>query len=199
MNEKLPVRTILLKKRTRRTLLLGISLFFLLSLALFNIAMFLEFGHGKLLLFAGSGFSLIIAVFILFVTIRLSREGFTGMFISEEGLNVISTGYSYGMVHWKDVTRILTADDLDRPDEKRMILIVGNPEEYIDREPVNYKRRDLILKHHYYGSPICFSNRTLDCSFEELDLIVKTYYGAYLMKNLHSPPGTINDAYANRT
>ncbi|MDR1755781.1 MAG: hypothetical protein LBR65_02335, partial [Culturomica sp.] len=63
------------------------------------------------------------------------------------------------------------------PERRYIVLMVANPQEYIGREPSSRKKRSMILKLHYYGSPICFSTRGLDCTFEELEETVNTYYG----------------------
>lgn len=114
--------------------------------------------------------------------IILKKERFIGFFISGEGLNDISTGNNYGVVYWRDILKIRIADDLEHPKRKYIVLNVSNPQVYIDREPSVIKRRSLILKYHYYGSPICFSERGLNCTFKELEDYVNTYYEYYQRK-----------------
>ena len=87
--------------------------------------------------------------------------------ISQEGMNDVSTGHPYGMVQWKDVTAIKVMDDLENSKRQYIVLVLANPQVYIDREINRTKKRSLILKHHFYNTPICFSNRALSCTFEE--------------------------------
>ncbi|MDR0394662.1 MAG: hypothetical protein LBH77_05845, partial [Tannerella sp.] len=49
----------------------------------------------------------------------------------------------------------------------------------INREPSFIKKRTMVLKYQHYGSPICFSERGLNCTFKELEDIVRTYYEHY--------------------
>jgi hypothetical protein len=117
--------------------------------------------------------------FNLMALLVLRREGFTGFFISSEGINDVSTGNNYGLVYWKDVVKIRIVDDLEHFKRKYIVLKVRNPQEYITREPSLIKKRTMMLKHQYYGSPICFSERGLNCTFKELEGIVRSYYEHY--------------------
>ena len=74
-------------------------------------------------------------------------------------------------------------DDLSNLKRKYIVLKVKNPNEYIDREPTRSKKRSLELKLQYYGSPICISDRALDCTFKELEKAVFEKYNHY--KTLH--------------
>ena len=65
------------------------------------------------------------------------------------------------------------------PARKYIILKVANPQLYINRERSLAKRRSMMTRYHYYGSPIVFSERGLDCSFEELETTVREYYGSF--------------------
>jgi len=122
------------------------------------------------------------AVFGILAFIRLVKEKFIGFFISNDGLNDISTGHNYGVILWKDVTKIRIMDDVENLGKKYIVLKVKNPQEYIERETSESKRHSMTLKMHYYGSPICFSNRGLDCTFEELEENVRNYYSNFVQR-----------------
>jgi hypothetical protein len=115
-------------------------------------------------------------IFNLLAFVILAREKFIGFYISTEGMNDVSTGNNYGLVYWKDVLKIRIAADLEHPKRNYIVLKVQNPQEYISREPSVIKKRSMLLKYHYYGSPICFSERGLNCTFEELEKTVRRYY-----------------------
>jgi len=176
MTEKLPVRTIALHPKKKIGLLLGIFVSILLMILFFYIFINLDRMPGKIItiiLFLASIGGLI---FDIVAYIVLSREHFIGFFISADGLNDISTGNNYGIVYWKDVVKMRIVDDLEHPKFKYIVLKVKDPQQYIDREPLIAKKRTLVLKYHYYGSPVCFSNRGLNCSFEELESCVRMYF-----------------------
>jgi hypothetical protein len=184
MTNKLPVKKIPLHPKKKWGLVLFLCLSIVVVVVLSRFFANLDGMPGKVLtiiLLVGTVGSLF---FNLMALIVLTREKFIGFFISTEGLNDISTGNNYGMVYWKDVLKIRVVNDLEHPKLKYIVLKVQNPEEYINREPSIIKRRTLMLKYHYYGSPICFSERGLNCTFEELEETVRMYYGHY--KNLNT-------------
>ena len=135
---------------------------------------------GRIICFIIVVSTFLMTIFGIIALIRIIQEKFVGFFISSDGLNDISTGHNYGVIMWRDVIKIRIVDDMEHLKQKYIVLKVKNPQEYIDREPLAAKKRSMILKLHYYGSPICFSNRGLNCSFEELKECVETYYSNYL-------------------
>lgn len=179
MTAKLPAQTIKFKPRKKRSLLIGFFISLALAIVLFWLSLKFDFGSGKFLLFGLSIVSALAMLFGIVSLVHLYREGFVGLFISGEGINDISTGHTYGMVQWRDVYKIKTIDDVEHPKYKYIILKVHNPQDYIDREMVKHKKRSMVLKFHYYGSPICFSNRALSCNFDELYDLVTKYYENY--------------------
>ncbi|MCD7898674.1 MAG: hypothetical protein LUH22_01995 [Bacteroides sp.] len=180
MTEKLPVKTFKLKRQKRIGLIVGTISFLVLSFYFFQLGIELEKTAGKFFCLIMFLLSFTTAVFWILGYLYLRKENFIGFFISSEGFNDISTGHRYGIVEWEDVIKLRILDDLDHPGRKYISLKIKNPQEYIVREPMQHKRRSLELKYHYYGSPICFSNRGLDCSFEELESTVRMYYNNYL-------------------
>lgn len=128
----------------------------------------LKIGNGRLVFMLLGFFLLLITFFCLKAFYLLAKEQFTAMYISEEGIYDISTGCHIGTVLWKDVEDIKIINDLENLKYKYIVLKVSNPQEYINREPTRSKKRTLELKQNYYGSPICISNRALDCTFEEM-------------------------------
>ncbi len=147
--------------------------------ALVWLSHILRFGYGR-------GVALLIGVALLLTAlyciagiIYLWKENNTAMYISDEGIIDISTGNSIGTVLWKDVESIKIMDDISNLKRKYLVIKVSNPLEYIARETNRSKRRSMELRLQYYGSPICFSNRAIDCTFEELKDAVFLKYNAY--------------------
>lgn len=136
-------------------------------------------GFGRLLF----GFLGIAVLFTLPLWIKgavfLHREKDAGVVISDEGVSDISAGNRIGVVQWKDISAVREATDREFPDYRYVVLIVDNPNEYILREPSMAKQRSLVLKMHYYGSPVCISNRHLDTTFDRLYRAIKTRYENY--------------------
>lgn len=182
MTEKLPVKTYKLRRRKKAGLILFIILELFLTVFFFQLGLSLERNFGKMICAVLFLSSLVVAAFAIFALIYLIKEKFVGFFISGDGLNDISTGNDFGVIMWRDVLKVRVMNDLQSPKNKYIILKVRNPQEYIDRETLSAKKRSMILKLHYYGSPICFSNRGLDCSFEELEQSVKLYHENFLQR-----------------
>lgn len=179
MTERLPVKTYMLRSKKKYGPIIGAILFLFVSFIFFYLAMGLDRITGKFLCLILFLFTFIIALFCIAAFVYLKKENFIGFFISSEGFNDISTGHRYGIVQWRDVVKIRIVDDLDHKGKKYISLKLKNPQEYIAREPVQHKKRSLELKYHYYGSPICFSNRGINCSFEELESTIRMYYNNY--------------------
>ncbi|MDR0430919.1 MAG: hypothetical protein LBH58_10640 [Tannerellaceae bacterium] len=168
-----------LKRRKTRLLFLGIIAavaFGSLELYLFNL---LKYGSGKFIMLLLAIVSFFYAIFAILSLLQLKKEHYTAMYISDEGINDISTGNDIGTVLWKDVENIKIMDELGNTKRKYIVLKVQNPDEYIQRERNRSKRRTLELKLQYYSSPICFSNRALNCTFDELKDAVYLKYNHY--------------------
>lgn len=176
MTPKLPVKTFSLKRHKKHGLIWATLVNLTAGILFMWISTQLRLGPGRFLigLLAITAFALF--AFTLYGWIVLKRDGFAGMLISSQGINDISTGHSYGVVQWKSVTKIKVVTDIEYPTRKYIILRVINPQLYINRERSIVKRRSMVLKYHHYGSPIVFSERGLDCTFEELERTVCAYY-----------------------
>ncbi|NDV59833.1 STM3941 family protein [Bacteroides sp. 519] len=186
MIPKLPVTTYKLRLKKK----IGLALFILSNLIM--MIFFMRLGYilikspGRIVCAIIVVFSFCMVIFGIIALIRLIQEKFIGFFISGDGLNDISTGHNYGVVMWRDVTRIRIMKDVENPTKQYIVLKVRNPQDYIARETSHSKRRSMTLKMHYYGSPICFSNRGINCTFEELEDNVRTYYANYQERHNHT-------------
>lgn len=187
MTAKLPVKTYQLINRKKIGLIIFILLNLILTIVFLKLGYSLMRSPGRFICFLLFFTSLGSTIFGIVAFVRLARDRFVGFFISGDGLNDISTGHNYGVVMWRDVTRIIVVDDVENPKWKYIVLKVRNPQEYIERETVQIKRRSMILKLHYYGSPICFSNRAIECTFEELEENVRKYYENYRKRQMEEP------------
>lgn len=173
------VTTFKLSRKKQRGLFLTTLCSALIGIGSLAISHELKLGEGRFLLLLISFFSLLTTVFCCISYYYLTREKFTAIYISEEGVNDISTGNRIGTILWKDVVSLKVMDDISNLKRKYIVLKVKNPNEYIDREPTRSKKRSMELRLQYYGSPICISNRALDCTFEELKQAVFEKYNLY--------------------
>lgn len=173
------VTTFKLSRKKQRGLFLTTLFSALIGIGAMVVSHELKLGEGRFLLILIGFFSLLTTVFCCISYYYLTREKFRAIYISEEGLNDTSTGSRIGTILWKDVDNIKVMDDISNLKRKYIVIKVKNPNEYIDREPARSKKRSMELRLQYYGSPICISNRALDCTFEELKQAVYERYDLY--------------------
>ncbi|MCC8093895.1 MAG: hypothetical protein LIP05_00115 [Tannerellaceae bacterium] len=184
MNGNNSVITFKLSDKKKRGLLLTTIFSAIFGATIIWFSRSLPFGSGKLILSLIGIFMIIITCFCIYAYYLLAQEKFAAIYISDEGMIDKSTGNQIGTVLWKDVESIKVMDDISsNMKQKYLVLKVVNPNEYIDREPNRRKKRSLELRFQYYGSPICFSNRALNCTFDELKSAVFTKYEAYRMNH----------------
>jgi len=172
------IKFTLIRKKARGLLFIAV-LSAICGVAELYISQLLELGGGRFILLTLGIVSVFIAIFCLRSYYSLYKEKFTAMYISDEGINDISTGNDIGTILWKDVEKIKIMNDISDPKRKYIVIKVFNPNEYIRREQSRSKRRTLELKLQYYGSPICFSNRALNCTFDQLKDAVFLKYEQY--------------------
>ncbi|MDH6533644.1 hypothetical protein D0T51_01430 [Parabacteroides sp. 52] len=174
----LVIKFTLIKKKVRSLLLIAL-ISAICGIAELYISHLLTFGGGRFVLLILGIVSLSVTLFCIRGYYQLYKEKFTAMYISDEGIHDISTGNHIGTVLWKDVEKIKIMSDISNPKLKYIVLKVVNPNEYISREISRSKKRTLELKLQYYGSPICFSHRALNCTFDQLKEAVLLKYDQY--------------------
>ena len=113
-----------------------------------------------------SGISAIIFFgYIAFTIFKKLPDNKPGLIINSEGIIDNSSGVSAGIISWKDIIEITTLNVMN---QKFIMFIVKNPEEYIKRQNGVVKRKAMEMNYRNYGSPISISANTLDTNFEEL-------------------------------
>jgi len=93
----------------------------------------------------------------------------SGLVINNEGIMDNSSGVSAGLIAWADITGLTVRQVYN---QKFIMVLVENPEVYIERHTNALKRNTVKLNHQMYGSPISISANSLKCSFDELFAIL---------------------------
>ncbi|MEP6613386.1 MAG: STM3941 family protein [Mucilaginibacter sp.] len=96
-------------------------------------------------------------------------ENKSGLVINREGIMDNSSGVSAGLIAWADITGLTVRQVYN---QKFIMILVENPEVYIERHTNALKRSTVKLNHQMYGSPISISANSLKCSFDELYAIL---------------------------
>jgi len=92
-----------------------------------------------------------------------------GFVINGQGIVDNSSGVSAGLIPWADITGLTVRQVYN---QKFIMVMVKNPEEYIERHAGAIKRNTVKLNHQMYGSPISISANSLKCSFDELHALL---------------------------
>lgn len=176
------VVTFQLSKRKKTGLYITLFLSLFVGIGLLLLSTSFTFGTGRLAVGLTGLVFLYICAFCIYCIYQLLKVDFNGIIISDQGITDLSTGYRIGTILWQDIEKVKVMKDLSSLKYEYVVLIVKNPNEYISREPTRLKKRTLTLKLHYYGSPVCISNRALACSFETLKTIIQAKYEKYKEK-----------------
>jgi hypothetical protein len=100
-----------------------------------------------------------------YIVIKKWRDKKPGLIIDDTGITDNSSGVSAGLIPWKDINEIRETKIFR---QQFLMLIVQNPEEYINRQPNGLKRKGMESNYKHFGSPISISVNALDCKFYEL-------------------------------
>jgi hypothetical protein len=88
-----------------------------------------------------------------------------GLIIDDQGITDNSSGTSAGLILWENIQEI---KKLTVFNQIFLMIIVKNPEDYINRQTGIIKRKAMELNYKQYGSPISISANGLQCNFNEL-------------------------------
>ncbi|MDO5616710.1 MAG: STM3941 family protein, partial [Cruoricaptor ignavus] len=117
-------------------------------------------------------FAFIIGIFaVLFfgltaiISLRKILDRKSGLIINEKGIIDNSSGVSVGLIRWDEIQNIKT---LQVTGQKFLILILNNPEKYLNKVTNPMKRNLMSLNYKSYGSPISISANSLQISFNKL-------------------------------
>jgi hypothetical protein len=88
-----------------------------------------------------------------------------GMIIDDEGLFDNSSAAAVGRIPWENITRVVTTQVMN---QQFLIIVVNNPEHYINEQHNVIKKKGMIYNFKHYGSPIAITAGGLKCNLSEL-------------------------------
>lgn len=112
---------------------------------------------------------------IAILVIRKLFDSRPGLIINEQGLNDNSGGLSLGQILWQDIEDISV---LQIQRQRLILVLVNNPQDYIDRQSKGWKRKLMAINYRQYGTPISISANGLKISFDELLKLLKSINGS---------------------
>ncbi|MDO5615679.1 MAG: STM3941 family protein, partial [Cruoricaptor ignavus] len=99
------------------------------------------------------------------ISLRKIFDRKVGLIINEKGIIDNSSGVSAGLIRWDEIQNIKTVQVTG---QKFLILMINNPEKYLNKVTNPLKRNLMNLNHKTYGSPIGISANSLQISFNKL-------------------------------
>lgn len=105
----------------------------------------------------------------LFIMIKKITDNKPALIISNKGILDNAGGVSAGHIAWKDITEI---KELNVLNQRFLMVMVNNPEHYINKQTNLIKRKTMEMNFRSYGSPVSISAVNLTCNFNELKNIL---------------------------
>lgn len=99
-----------------------------------------------------------------------------GLVINEQGVIDRSGPNGVGLIQWKDMTDIKI---FQIKSTKILVLLVSNPEFYIEHAPGTISRKLMQMNWKLSGSPINLASAGLKCSFSELETWIQEGWERY--------------------
>ncbi len=116
---------------------------------------------------------LISILFFGLVAITLFRKLFdkkAGLIINKQGIIDNAGGTSAGTIAWDNIIEIKISKVMS---QKFLMIIVNNPQDYIDMETNIIKKQAMKLNYTNYGSPITIASNTLKINFDNLNSLLQ--------------------------
>ena len=126
-------------------------------------------GNPTLILTVGIAAILFFGLCAIFIAKKLPDKT-PGLIINNQGVTDNSSGVSVGLIPWDDIKGINMTNVAN---QKFLMLVVKNPDEYINRQKGFIKKKAMQMNYNSYGSPISISANGLKCNFDELFRILQ--------------------------
>ncbi|MBK8568428.1 MAG: hypothetical protein IPN76_35265 [Saprospiraceae bacterium] len=117
--------------------------------------------------------------FLSYFYLKKLRDTSPGLIISSEGITDNSSGVSGGFIPWSDVEDI-TEFKVYR--QKFVCIGVKNPQDYIDKQTSELKRKAMQLNQTTYGAAISINANGLECNHERLKSLLKQKFSEFKKK-----------------
>lgn len=126
------------------------------------------FSNPYLIRTAGA-FALVFGGLMSVLLIRKLRDTKAGVIINKEGVFDNATAVSAGLIPWKDIKGIEQATIYS---ETFILIMVHDPQKYIDKVTNVFKRKAIETNCKHYGTPISISTNTIKIKREALYLLL---------------------------
>lgn len=131
-------------------------------------------GSGRITALIIPGILFLIASYYAFSYFLQYRK--PGLIIDSRGITDQSNYNGLGFIPWSDITGVEKRTLLRRD---FLLIRLSDPDNYISRIKNPFRRKSLTASHRLLGTPLALSVRELNCTFSELENVVKRAYEAY--------------------
>lgn len=163
-----------LSKKKLLWIITGSIAFILLGGFLFAKAKAYETNEVKILFLQITGIaSVLFFSLTLFYAVKKINDKKWGLSITKEGIVDNSSGISLGLIKWSDITGF---KELNYQGTKNLVILVQNPETYLERAKGPLQRRLVNANFKLFGSPVAIAANALTIKYEQLkEHILQSY------------------------
>lgn len=122
------------------------------------------FGNPTLLFIVGLA-SILFFGLVAVTILRKFSDKKPGLVINRQGITDNSSGVSAGLIPWTDIQEIKVLQVMN---QKFLMFIVSNPQDYLEKVTNPLKRNAMKMNYKTYGSPISISSNALQTNFDDL-------------------------------
>lgn len=113
--------------------------------------------------------------FAIMITKKLPDKN-KGLIISESGIFDNSSASSVGQIDWNDIIGISKSQVMST---KFLMILVHNPEKYIEKAKSRIAKKNMEANLKWYGSPIAISSNALKIDFNNLEKLLTENFEKY--------------------
>lgn len=125
--------------------------------------------NSPVVIYGVGGMAILFFGYMLYFNIRKIADTKPGIIIDDQGITDNSSAFPLGFVPWQDIRRLATVTVAR---QKFLVIGIGNPQVYIEREK-GLKKTTLEYNYRSYGSPFIISANGLACTLEELQAAIE--------------------------
>ncbi|MDR0229625.1 MAG: hypothetical protein LBI72_11290 [Flavobacteriaceae bacterium] len=109
--------------------------------------------------------SIVLFTFFAILYIKKMFDPKPGLIINSQGIWDNATAVSAGLIPWKDIVSI---EEVEAYSQKFILVVVSNPEEYLNKVTNSFKRKAIEANYKHYGTPISISANALKSNRKQL-------------------------------
>jgi hypothetical protein len=122
------------------------------------------FGNPTFILVTSVASILFFGICTIYIALKLSGNK-PGLIIDNIGITDNSSIIWAGRIMWSDIENI-SVIEIHR--QKLIMLEVNNPQEYIDKQEIGFKKKMMQMNFDMYGTPFSITSNSLQIKFDEL-------------------------------